>query len=66
MFDTTVPNLDIEKVIRLTSGSFAVGNMIVSKEEEDITRRHLNGDITTEEAFAEADELFRLRKVQTA
>jgi len=52
--------------MRLTRGSFAVDGMIVSKEEEDITRRYLNGEITTEEAFAEADELLHLRKVHTA
>ena len=66
MLNSTIPNLDIDKVMRLTRGSFAVDGMIVSKEEEDITRRYLNGEITTEEAFAQADELLRLRKVQTA
>ena len=66
MLNSSIPNLDIDKVMRLTRGSFAVDGMIVSNEEEDITRRYLNGEITTEEAFAEADELLRLRKVQTA
>jgi len=66
MHKSTIPDLDINKVMRLTRGSFVVDGMIVSKEEEDITRRYLNGEITTEEAFAEADKLLRLRKVQTA
>jgi len=62
MFGSKIPNLDIEKAIRLTSGSFAVDGMIVTQEEEDRTRRYLHGEITIEEGLAEIEAKYGLKK----